>query len=64
MTAATITRLASGGAVLEVSGVTEVCPDWRAAAAEAASRGLSWSFAGRPVATGSSRLATRTRSST
>ena len=49
MTAALITRLLSGGAVLEVSGHAQVCADWRAAVDEATSRGLSWSFVSCPA---------------
>jgi hypothetical protein len=45
VTTATITRLRSGGAVLEVSGATEFCPDWRWAASEADARGLAWTLA-------------------
>ena len=48
MTAALITRLLSGGAVLEVSGQAQVMPDWRHAADEADRRGLSWSFTNYP----------------
>lgn len=46
MTAAVITRLVSGAAVLDVGGVPVSCKDWRAAAAEADSLGIPWQLAG------------------
>lgn len=49
MTAATITRLRSGGAVFELGSMTHWFPDWRKAVEEAEARHLEWSFADPPL---------------
>jgi hypothetical protein len=49
MSTATITRLYSGGATFEHNGITQIRPDWRAAADEADVRGIPWVLAEPPA---------------